>query len=47
MSKFLWKSNLDHKFRIFEIVILNKMRRLPIPQNLVYEKFYVNKKTFK
>ena len=23
MSKFLWKSNLEHKLRVFEIVILN------------------------
>ena len=24
MGKFYWKSNLEHKLRIFEIVILNK-----------------------
>ena len=32
------------KLCIFEIVILNKMKRPQIVQNLVYKKFYVHKK---
>ena len=42
MSKFYWKSNLEHKLRIFEIVILNtKWKDCNSHKRLVYEKFYV------
>ena len=34
-------SNLQHELGIFEIVILNTMKRLQILQKLVYKKFYV------
>ena len=34
-------SNLQHKLRIFGIVILNK-KYMQIPQKLAYEKFYVH-----
>ena len=44
MSKFYWKGKLEHKLRIFEIVILNTKWRLRIPHKLVYEKFYLHKK---
>ena len=43
MSKFLRKSNLEHKLRIPEIVILNtKWKKLQITQKLVYQRFYVH-----
>ena len=40
------KENLEHKLRIFEIVILNTKLRLQISQKVVYEKFYAHKKSF-
>ena len=43
MSKFWQKSNLKHKLRFFEIVILNT-KWLQIPQKVVYEKFYLHEK---
>ena len=43
MSKFLRKSNLEHKLRILEIVILStKWKKLQITQKLVYQRFYVH-----
>ena len=43
MIKFWRKSNLEHKLRIFKIVILkHKMKGLQIPQKLGYEKVYVH-----
>ena len=38
-----WKCNLEHKWRIFEIVsnFKHKMERLQILQKIVHEKFYV------
>ena len=41
--------NIEHKnirICIFEIVILKTMKRLQIPQKIVYEKFYVHGKKF-
>ena len=40
------KENLEHKLRIFEIVILNTKLRLQISQKVVYEKCYAHKKSF-
>ena len=41
ISKFKWKSNLEHKLRIFEIVILNtKWKDLKSRKKLVYGKLY-------
>ena len=49
MSKFWWKSNLEHKLSIFEIVILNtkwkdwKSRKNLCTKNFTYtKKFYVH-----
>ena len=40
MSKFLWKSSLEHKLRIFEIVILNtKSKDCKSCKNLCAKKF--------
>ena len=40
------KENLEHKLRIFQIVILNTKLRLQISQKVVCEKFYAHKKKF-
>ena len=44
MSKFKGNSNLEHKLRIFEIIILNTNSRKNLcPKNITYtEKFYVH-----
>ena len=49
MSTFLWKSSLEHKLHIFEIVILNtkwkdcKSRKNLCTKNFTYaDKFYVH-----
>ena len=44
MRKFLWKSNLEHELRIFEIVILGaKWKDCKSRKKLVHEKFYEHK----
>ena len=42
ISNFYWNTNLEHKLRIFEIVILNRKWADCKPARLVNEKFYVH-----
>ena len=43
ISNFRWKSNLDHKSRIFEIVVLNtKWKDWKSRKKRMYGKFYVH-----
>ena len=42
MSKFYWKSNLEHKLRVSEIVILEHKMKTVNPAKTCVRKFYVH-----
>ena len=44
MSKLEWKSNLEHKLPIFEVVIEKQNENTVNPAKLVYKKIYVQEK---